>query len=41
MKRLIVLMVLGALLASLSACGKRGRLEAPEGSTFPQEYPRR
>jgi predicted small lipoprotein YifL len=41
MNRLIVLLLLGALMTTLAACGKRGRLEAPEGSEFPQEYPRR
>ncbi|RDD62916.1 hypothetical protein [Ferruginivarius sediminum] len=28
-----------AAAASVSACGKRGKLEAPEGSTYPQSYP--
>jgi len=27
-------------LTSLSACGKKGLLGVPEGSTYPQPYPR-
>lgn len=27
-------------LASVSACGKKGLLDVPEGATYPQQYPR-
>ena len=27
-------------LAGLSACGKKGLLDAPEGASYPQPYPR-
>jgi predicted small lipoprotein YifL len=42
MTRSCVLAVLVAALAlalSLGACGKKGDLEAPTGSTYPHEYP--
>jgi len=41
MKNIIVLALTLALAASaLTACGKRGDLIAPEGSTYPQQYPK-
>ena len=27
-------------LTGISACGKKGLLDVPEGSTYPQPYPR-
>lgn len=41
MRRLIVLLTVLALAAPLAACGKRGDLEAPEGGTYPRQYPAR
>jgi predicted small lipoprotein YifL len=35
----LALLVL-SLSLSLSACGKKGSLESPEGTRFPREYPR-
>lgn len=35
---LIALLVLG-LLVPLAACGRKGALEPPPGSTYPREYP--
>ncbi|MDX2223411.1 MAG: lipoprotein [Rhodospirillaceae bacterium] len=41
MVKRIALSILALMLAAagLSACGKRGDLERPEGSTFPRQYP--
>jgi len=36
-RRVVAVLALAALAAS--ACGKRGKLEQPEGSTFPRTYP--
>lgn len=33
-----LIMVLAA--AGLSACGKKGSLTPPDGSTYPQQYPK-
>lgn len=30
-----------ALAAPLAACGKKGKLDAPEGATYPRDYPTR
>lgn len=39
--RFVVLVFLGTvLIGPLSACGKRGTLEAPEGSHYPHKYPK-
>jgi predicted small lipoprotein YifL len=32
-------MLIAALSLSLSACGKKGKLEDPEGTRFPRDYP--
>jgi predicted small lipoprotein YifL len=37
--RLALIAVLFTTAVSLSACGRRGGLEAPEGSTYPKAYP--
>jgi hypothetical protein len=37
---LAVIVLLIAQAAVLSACGKRGDLIAPDGSTYPQQYPK-
>ena len=34
-----VAILLVTVAAVAAGCGKRGRLEAPEGSTYPQAYP--
>jgi predicted small lipoprotein YifL len=39
LRLLTTLFVALSLLAPLSACGKRGKLDAPEGSTYPRQYP--
>ena len=40
MLRRLVLIVLVALLATpLAACGRRGPLKPPEGTTYPRIYP--
>ncbi len=36
---LVLLAVVVALAAPLAACGKRGANQAPDGSTFPRQYP--
>jgi predicted small lipoprotein YifL len=41
MKKLIIATVTLIIAASaLSACGKRGALIPPDGSTYPQQYPK-
>lgn len=35
----LTLVLVGLMAAGLSACGRKGALEAPDGSTYPQEYP--
>jgi len=39
-KRSLLAIAVLLALASVSACGKKGLLEAPEGATYPQPYPR-
>jgi predicted small lipoprotein YifL len=39
-KRCAFAVALLLALTGLSACGKKGLLGAPEGSTYPQPYPR-
>ena len=36
MKKIVLLFL---CISILSACGKRGKLEFPEGSTYPRQYP--
>jgi predicted small lipoprotein YifL len=41
MKKIIVTALMLVIATSaLSACGKRGSLTPPEGSTYPQQYPK-
>ncbi|HLO76189.1 MAG TPA: hypothetical protein VK196_07020 [Magnetospirillum sp.] len=39
MRTLTVLIVVAAMAAGLSACGRKSRPEVPEGSTYPRHYP--
>ncbi len=39
MKTCLMLGLVIMLAAGLSACGRKGPLEKPEGSTYPKEYP--
>lgn len=41
-RKLILIVLALALIAPLSACGKRGSLEKPEGEKieYPRKYPR-
>lgn len=39
MRRLMTLVVIAAMAASLSACGRKGKPIPPEGSTYPRQYP--
>lgn len=41
LRLIALLLVAAALSAPLSACGKRGTLEVPEGGTYPRTYPTR
>ena len=34
-----IIAVATIMLIALTACGKRGNLERPEGSTYPRSYP--
>ncbi len=37
---LIAVIVAFSVALPLSACGKKGDLDAPPGSTYPEKYPR-
>lgn len=39
MRRLTTLVLVTAVALSLSACGRKGKPIAPEGSTYPRQYP--
>jgi predicted small lipoprotein YifL len=39
-KRCALALAVLAALSGLSACGKKGLLDAPDGATYPQPYPR-
>lgn len=39
-KRAVVAALVLLAFAGLSACGKKGLLDVPEGSSYPQQYPR-
>ncbi|HTH17545.1 MAG TPA: lipoprotein [Magnetospirillum sp.] len=39
MRRLTVLIMVAAMAAGLSACGRKGRPIVPEDSTYPRVYP--
>lgn len=41
MARLKTALILGLCLLMLAACGKKGKLEQPEGSDHPRQYPTR
>ncbi len=42
MMRKIILIVLAlAVVLPTAGCGRHGKLETPEGSTYPREYPSR
>lgn len=38
-RTLTILLVVAAMSASLAACGRKGKLVVPEGSTYPRTYP--
>lgn len=38
-RRLLILLVIIGLVAPLGACGRKGSLQPPPGSTYPREYP--
>lgn len=39
LRRLVLIALIALLAAPLASCGRRGALEAPEGSTYPKAYP--
>lgn len=41
-RRLVMLLLICALAAPLAACGKKGKLEPPDGekTDYPRQYPR-
>jgi predicted small lipoprotein YifL len=39
MRRLLIALLVLGLLVPLAACGRKGSLERPPGSTYPHEYP--
>lgn len=39
MRRLTVLVLIAAMAVGLSACGRKGKPIAPEGSAYPHHYP--
>lgn len=39
-KRCAIAFAILLTLGSLTACGKKGLLDVPEGATYPQQYPR-
>ncbi len=39
MRRLLIALLVLGLLAPLAACGRKGALEPPPGSTYPKQYP--
>ncbi len=39
MRRLLIALLVVGLLVPLAACGRKGTLEAPPGSTYPRDYP--
>lgn len=39
MRRLLIALLVLGLLVPLTACGRKGALEAPPGSTYPRDYP--
>jgi predicted small lipoprotein YifL len=41
MSRLKAVLVVLLCLSMLAACGKKGKLEQPEGSDHPRQYPTR
>lgn len=41
MKTAFTLLIVAVLAFSVSSCGRRDKLTPPEGSTYPQQYPKR
>ncbi|MBL6946282.1 MAG: lipoprotein [Rhodospirillales bacterium] len=39
MRKLLVALLVFGLVASLSACGRKGALEPPPDSTYPRQHP--
>lgn len=39
MRRLTTLVIIAAMAVGLSACGRKGKPIAPEGTTYPRHYP--
>ncbi|MDX9861677.1 MAG: lipoprotein [Rhodospirillales bacterium] len=39
MRRLLIALLVIGMLAPLAACGRKGNLEPPPGSTYPRQYP--
>ncbi|CAA7621301.1 lipoprotein [Magnetospirillum sp. SS-4] len=39
MRALLSLVLAATLALSVAACGRKGNPEAPEGSTYPRDYP--
>jgi len=39
MRVCLMLGLIAVLASGLSACGRKGDLEKPDGSTYPKEYP--
>lgn len=39
MRRLLIALLVLGLLVPMAACGRKGALEAPPGSTYPKQYP--
>lgn len=38
-RKLLMLVLVVAMAAPLAACGRKGKLIPPEGSTYPRTYP--
>ena len=39
-KHLLLACMTIVVASSLTGCGKKGKLEAPDGSTYPRQYPK-
>lgn len=38
-RRILIALLVVGIVASLGACGRKGKVEPPEGSDFPRQYP--
>ena len=38
-RKLLILLVVAGLVASVTACGRKGAVEAPPDSEYPRQYP--